>query len=327
MDTSSSENKFCINCGKYSHDIRKCTEPTISIGIILIHFDHKEMCEIFNNITMKKTKIENNNEGININSVDDIDIFSILQQTVKFMIICRRFTLGFSEFIRGRYSINNVEEINKLFQQMTKNELELLAQNKNSLDKLWDIFWGDTGKKIIYNKDFEKSRAKFEALTNPNRCEVTMDFYIKNTIPIWTCPEWGFPKGRRNKMETDFECAKREFEEETMFDESDYIVVNDIEPLVEDFDGTNGIKYRHIYYIGYATNDKQPFINGDNHIQSSEIGNIGYFSYNEIINMFRPHHKERKNILTKLYIHTCQKIIAKIQMRKNCVGQDENILL
>jgi 8-oxo-dGTP pyrophosphatase MutT (NUDIX family) len=28
-------------------------------------------------------------------------------------------------------------------------------------------------------------------------------------------PEWEFPKGRKNKDESDIECALREFEEET----------------------------------------------------------------------------------------------------------------
>ncbi len=109
----------------------------------------------------------------------------------------------------------------------------------------------------------------------------------------------------------------REFEEETNFDKSDYIILDTIEPLVEEFDGTNGVKYKHIYYVGYATNNKQPMVNSDNHTQCSEIGNIGYFIYNQIVNMFRPYHVERKNILTKLHIYTCQKIMNKLQCRKN----------
>ncbi len=195
---ASPDNRFCINCGKYSHDIRKCKDPITSVGVILIQFDHKEICEIFQNMIHEKEIRDGS--GINIRDLNDVDIFSILQQTIKFMIICRRFTLGFSEFVRGRYSVNNVEEITNLFNQMTQEEINIIAEHKNDLAYLWDIYWLDKGKKIVYDKDFSKSATKFGILTNPDRCEITLDFYIKNAKPMWTHPEWGFPKGRRNRI-------------------------------------------------------------------------------------------------------------------------------
>ena len=53
------------------------------------------------------------------------------------------------------------------------------------------------------------------------------DFYnieslINNSKTNWITPEWGFPKGRRNYMETDNSCAIREFNEETGYVECDY---------------------------------------------------------------------------------------------------------
>ncbi len=144
---------------------------------------------------------------------------------------------------------------------------------------------------------------------------MTLDYYIKNTIPKYSHPEWGFPKGRRCGNETNKECAIREFEEETNFSQSDYIIIDNYNPLIEEFNGTNLIKYKHIYYVGYATNNKHPIVNIDNHIQYSEIGNIGYYTYCDIMNMFRPYHNERKEILTKLYTYTCQKIISKMHTR------------
>ena len=46
---------------------------------------------------------------------------------------------------------------------------------------------------------------------------------INKEVPIvYESPEWGFPKGRRNMHESDLDCAKREFEEETGIDESFY---------------------------------------------------------------------------------------------------------
>ncbi len=112
--------KICINCGKSHYN--KCTDPITSVGIITIQFDNNEICEIFKNIT-PDTKIMSHETGIKFVDTNDISIFAILQRTIKFLIICRRFTLGFSEFVRGRYSINDVMEISHLFQQMTKEEI------------------------------------------------------------------------------------------------------------------------------------------------------------------------------------------------------------
>ena len=38
---------------------------------------------------------------------------------------------------------------------------------------------------------------------------------IQKSTTKWTEPEWGFPKGRREYHETDVDCSKREFQEET----------------------------------------------------------------------------------------------------------------
>jgi ADP-ribose pyrophosphatase YjhB (NUDIX family) len=41
-----------------------------------------------------------------------------------------------------------------------------------------------------------------------------------NKYDVWSEPEWGFPKGRRNYQEKDYECAVREFCEETGYKQS-----------------------------------------------------------------------------------------------------------
>jgi hypothetical protein len=54
-------------------------------------------------------------------------------------------------------------------------------------------------------------------------------------------------------------------------------------------------------------------IDSNNRHQISEIGNIGYYAFNEVLNMLRPYHAERKKILEKLFIYACDKIIAEIK--------------
>ena len=44
----------------------------------------------------------------------------------------------------------------------------------------------------------------------------------------WEEPEWGFPKGRRNYQEKDYDCAMREFTEETGLSSA---IVNNIQNI------------------------------------------------------------------------------------------------
>jgi len=307
------KSKYCTNCGKNGHEYKQCRDPITSIGIILIKFDYLEIKKIFNDLTtnINITDIENNR--IEFNDIDDIKLFSVLQNLIKFMIICRKHTLGYSEFIRGRYRPENVDGIVFLFQQMIKEEIQKIDENKNDLASLWDDFWIDPNKKFLFDKDYQKSKTKFDMLKNPEETELTLDFYIKHVVPTWTQPEWGFPKGRRDKAESNLECAMREFEEETGLARSDYILLEGIKPLSEEFIGTNAVRYKHIYYVAYASNDKTPEIDKDNIHQISEIGDIGYYTYNEIMNMIRPYHIERKTLVTKLFMYVCEKIMSELK--------------
>lgn len=287
-------NILCTNCSRKGHDYKNCDEPITSLGIILLKFDG-DLCNFNLNIS-NKTNIYMS--GIRANDYKDIELFSKINCNVKFLMIRRKHTLGYIEFIRGRYKPDNVDGIIFLFQQMTKNEIDKIG--KLTFDELWDDFWGNSNKKITLEQEFIKSKAQFNMLKN-KETELDLLFYVYCVKPSWNEAEWGFPKGRRNKNESDLECAKREFEEETGFKSNDYEVVNNIEPLVEEFIGTNGINYRHIYYIAIAKTDKIPRIDENNMTQNIEIGGIDYFTYYDGVKLIRTHHIARKNLLTKLY--------------------------
>ncbi len=49
----------------------------------------------------------------------------------------------------------------------------------------------------------------------------------------------------------------------------------------------------------------------------NEIGDIGWFTYDEAINIIRPYHTERKKILTELYMYIINNILE--------IFQDHNI--
>ncbi|AYV83571.1 MAG: NUDIX hydrolase [Hyperionvirus sp.] len=318
-------NIYCTNCGKVGHEYKHCDDAIISMGVILLRFDYDKIRELFFGL------IGENGEhggmdakdvnGIKIESISDIDVFSTLRENIKFLMIRRKHTLGYIEFIRGRYKPDNVDGIVFLFQQMTREEIDRIG--RMDIGELWNDFWIDPDKRILYEKEFCKTKQKFDKLKNGDDTELTLDFYVKHVVPTWDQAEWGFPKGRRNKTETNVRCALREFEEETGLNGEDYILLEGIKPLVEEFIGTNGVRYKHIYYVAYANSDVMPVIDVSNMHQATEIGDIGYYTYNDVINMIRPYHVERKKIITKLYMYLLEKII--IDLRVLAVDEQEEV--
>ena len=88
-------------------------------------------------------------------------------------------------------------------------------------------------------------------------------------------PEWEFPKGRKNKDEMDLECALREFEEETGISKDKLTIFDNIEPVYETINGSNGKQYKIIYYIGVMNdNEIKPTLNEDNIYHKIEISDI-----------------------------------------------------
>ena len=128
-----------------------------------------------------------------------------------------------------------------------------------------------------------------------------LKFYVNNIKSHFDMAEWGFPKGRKVKGETDLQCAIREFTEETGLSENDINILLNIKTIIEDLTGTNGIKYRHIYYLAELKTNN---LNIDTHLPLSiEIGNIGFFTFENAMTKIREYHIERKKILTNIYTY------------------------
>ena len=301
---------FCTNCSKLNHEYKECRDPVTSYGIILINFKNQlvNFNKDFINLIKSGNKFELDEYGIKVNSYKDIEKFSMYSNLIDFLMIQRKHTLGYIEFIRGRYNIDNIDGIVYLFQQMTPREIELIA--KNDFDKLWKDFWGNSPPthQYAYN-EHEKSKEKFNILKNEED-ELSLSFYVNNVRSAWAQSEWGFPKGRRNKQEENLICAKREFEEESDYKDTDYIILDNINPIVEDFIGTNGVKYRHIYYLALNNKDINTIkINHNNEHQRNEVGDIKFFNYEEGIKIIRPYHTAKKKVLTMVYMFIIEFII------------------
>jgi 8-oxo-dGTP pyrophosphatase MutT (NUDIX family) len=319
MDKKIINNKigYCGNCGKYGHKYKNCREPITSFGIILVKiengdkFTNNEIQKLFDS-SESKINITNKVNGIRCMNNSELNLFSLNKDKVKFLLIQRKYTLGFIEFIRGKYFVENIDGIIFLFQQMTQIEIDKIG--KYTFDELWNDFWMDDDKKITFNDIYTNSKNNFNLLKKSDCSNyLNLDFYVKNVVPTWNNPEWGFPKGRRNLMEDNIDCAIREFEEETGYNNTNYTLLPNIEPIVEDLIGTNGKKYRHIYYIAITDNDLSPKIGENNISQLEEIGDIGLFTYEDSLNIFRAYHTERKRVLTIVYIYMLNKFVNKCE--------------
>lgn len=248
---------FCNNCGKSGHIFNKCKHPITSIGIIPF-------------------RLNNNN--------------------LEYMMINRKHSLGFVDFIRGKYPLNNYNYLLNIFNEMTNNEKNKIKTL--TFNELWNYLWGnDIG--IQYRCEEKSSKEKYELLKvgiETSTILYNLDTILTNSNRQWNEPEWGFPKGRRNFHEKDLNCALREFEEETGYLKSDIKIVQNILPYEEIFTGSNMKSYKHKYFIGFIElNIKNTY-----DFQETEVCDVKWLTYKECINKIRPYNLEKINVLNNV---------------------------
>ena len=242
---------FCNNCGKKGHIFQNCKKPIISSGIISF------------------TRFEND---------------------LKYLLICRKDSLGFVDFVRGKYNLNNLNHVSKLIDEMTINEKNLLL--KNNFDELWFYLWGNfVGNQ--YRGEEKLSRDKFNKLKVGFSTDISLIELIKNSGTSWNDPEWGFPKGRRNNCENDISCATREYMEETGHKRDSFKIIENVLPFEEIFTGSNFKSYKHKYYLAHVKNNTID----NRYYQKSEVSKIGWFSFEEIKKLIRPYSLEKLIII------------------------------
>lgn len=315
----------CGNCGKSGHIYKNCNEPITSFGIIYIYINFNEKTlydEIIHKMTSTNVNIKSylnknisiiNTNGIYYDGDINMEIFCSYLNKIKFLMVRRKHSLGYIEFLRGRYNLNDNDSIAYLFKQMTNEEIKKLKDN--TFDELWFDLWGNNNNTHKYNTDIKILNEKFLILKNKE--EFNLDYFIKNIQPKFDECEWGFPKGRRNNQETNLQCALREFREETGFTDGDFVLLNKIKPIDEKLIGTNGLNYKHLYYTAICNSSNEPYINMEHIAKSNEIGDMGWFTYNEALKLIRPYHIDRRNILMQLYMYFINSIIDIIKNIKN----------
>jgi 8-oxo-dGTP pyrophosphatase MutT (NUDIX family) len=110
----------------------------------------------------------------------------------------------------------------------------------------------------------------------------------------WPDPEWGFPKGRRNANESDYNCAVREFSEETGYSPKILNNIRNVVPFEETFTGSNYNSYRHKYYLMFVSYEDSIV----NHkYQKAEVSGMDWFPLSECQRLIRPYNLEKKKLI------------------------------
>lgn len=284
------KNIYCVNCGEKGHIVKDCGGPITSFGIIAFKIVRNENEEIFDK-NNKLLDIISHNVGARKKCIN--------YPKTKFLMIQRKDTMGYTDFVRGKYPDDPIESERLLpifINEMTENEKKCLLSK--SFDEIWKALWVNHDSKCFKN-EYEYAYRKYNKL---NIHQLIQESGRLNGNHNFKFSEFGFPKGRRNMRENNIACAEREFCEETGYDKSCYDFIKNYPTIHEEFTGTNGVRYRHIYYlVKIKENAPPPKIDYKNKIQTGEVQNIGWFDYEECMSIIRPYDTAKKEVVKKVY--------------------------
>jgi 8-oxo-dGTP pyrophosphatase MutT (NUDIX family) len=274
----------------------------------------------------------------------------------EYLMIRRKDTLGYVDFLRGKYQVRendvNRQYILNMFKQMTRNEKERIRTLP--FDVLWNELWNpvedytsflrdsavgpslergmiprtiadrsdslrDTLPETIasgsgfttsskYRNEESCSSEKFKKIRVSMRDTDTsssmsysrslLESIIdeSNQYDTFEEAEWGFPKGRRNYQERDYDCAVREMVEETGFHMQHLKNIKNLLPFEEIFLGSNYKSYKHKYYLMYISHEHTIDHNMNNY-ERAEVSCMQWKSFDECLRSIRPYNIEKKRML------------------------------
>ena len=247
---------YCNNCEKSGHTFSNCRKPLVSHGIITFR--------------------------------------SNSENQIEYLLVCRKHTFGYIDFLRGKYSINNKSHIMHMMNEMTEKE-KLAIRNKSFIEN-WLELWGSQKNTYFINEKIFANE-KFNQLTKGvvvSKENYTIESLLNECTKSWETPEWGFPKGRKNYKESGKDCALREWCEETGYHKNNVDIVTNIATFDEVVIGSNYQSYKDSYYLG-KFKDTKP--NSILNIQKQELSDAKWCNIDEVYNFIRPYHLERLKII------------------------------
>lgn len=210
--------------------------------------------------------------------------------------------MAYTEFLRGKQEVEDEEYICKLLSNMTQEEQLRLIETP--FEMLWTRLWGPGNDQ--HSLEYEQSKVKFDSL---KRFEL-----ITKAMSHQTEPEWGFPKGRRSRGETDVACAIREFSEETNLPRESFVICPNL-IFEETFQGTNQVLQKHVYFLAVLRKPVD-LTSKLTSMQKREIRGISWKSLAECRSLTRPHYTQRESML-----HTFEQTLKSFDLQDNLASQ------
>ena len=248
---------LCNNCGKQGHLFHQCKLPITSYGVI---------------------------------------VFRSSSKGLQYLMIRRKDSFGYIDFIRGKYSPYNIFQIHNIVNEMSTKEKGRILNLP--FDDLWLQMWGGTSNVQYKNEEIISSK-KMELIRNGifiNDELITLKDIVEKSTTTWEETEWEFPKGRRNHKEKDLDCALREFEEETGISQNKISVIENVLPFEEIFIGTNHKSYKHKYFLAYMNEQEDNLQN----YQLTEVSKIAWKTFDECLECIRSYNLEKKKLITNI---------------------------
>ena len=118
---------YSNNCGNQGHLYRQCKLPVLSYGILVFKLDPAN----------------------------------------QLLMIQRKDSISYIEFIRGKYELNNPKYIIQLFNHCSAQEKEFLANQ--SFDEIWDKLWINTSNQ---SERIKSEYKKSSYLLNPENLNI-----------------------------------------------------------------------------------------------------------------------------------------------------------
>jgi 8-oxo-dGTP pyrophosphatase MutT (NUDIX family) len=178
---------------------------------------------------------------------------------------------------------------------MTNKEKSRLKTD--SFSKLWRDLWGEPSLSAVngdqYKSEEINSKNKFELLRSgvyTKTDSYNLENLIDSTPTIWIEPEWGFPKGRRNYQEREYDCAIREFCEETGYNPEQLIMLKNVQPVEEIFMGSNYKSYKHKYYVMCMKYEDTLL---PRNVQECEVSDSSWMNEERCLKSIRPYNVEK----------------------------------
>lgn len=188
----------------------------------------------------------------------------------KILMIRKRSTYAFIEFVRGSYFGKGNVYLKNLLSKMTPDEKADIM--RKDFAQIWYRAYGNNKRQ----SEYIFAQNKFENLILQNK---ELKKLIANSG--YSQDIWEIPKGRKHTKEPEVCCAMREFCEETNIHKTKYTLID--HPPLSYSHTDDGVEYNNKYYIAVINEPVKLTININNDDQMNEVSMMSWMPI-EVIN-------------------------------------------